>query len=83
MIDVSPFWMSRMANGFASFSTRATPGDPRIASGSSLHVMDYVVGIVAARVMRVRRDHTVGVGRGGSAEYPQRTVAGTPACRIC
>jgi hypothetical protein len=35
-----------------------------------------------AHASRSYRDHTVGVGRGGSAEYPQRTVAGTPACRI-
>ena len=47
----------------------------------TLHAMDCVVGMIAARVMRERRDHAVGVGRGGSAEYPPRTVVGAPACR--
>jgi hypothetical protein len=47
----------------------------------TLHAMKCVVGLITVRVMRERRDHSVCVGRVGSAEYPRSTVAGAPACR--
>ena len=42
----------------------------RLEALGILNSMECMIGLIVARVMRECRDHAVGVGWGGSAEYP-------------
>ena len=66
--------MPRFLRRSRAYSTHAYRRDAYY----TLHAMDCVAGLIAARVTRERRDHADGVGRVGvrvgSVEYPRRTA---------